>query len=355
MYYTEVLIPEWIRKSDHATKDPEKADLFMIPHKSTCFYHHCVFNQKNTTTDQCKHNVALYMEGILDHIAQEYQFFNRSQGTDHLMVLSWDQASEVFGYFNRTQEHWVTSIRGRLQGMVHLTSTGYVGYRENFDPHKDIVIPPFVSFEPAKEWLRENSDSLHVPVNPNSTQEVQDILKHYNNKTIFGFFRGAILDDRRYSFGIRQFLQVHYGNMPDYLIINDHAPKDVYYSELYRSLFCLAPAGWSPWSPRIFECLLFNSIPVILSDGVRLPFENILDYKLFSVKLLRTNLKDMHKFLLKVARKVEFTKKMFEQIENAKQAFIWDDSQHVNAFKMLMQELQLKKSLYKPLGNTQYP
>lgn len=45
-----------------------------------------------------------------------------------------------------------------------------------------------------------------------------------------------------------------------------------YQSEIVRSTFCLCPLGWAPWSPRLAESVALGCVPVIIADGIRLPF-----------------------------------------------------------------------------------
>ena len=52
---------------------------------------------------------------------------------------------------------------------------------------------------------------------------------------------------------------------------------------IYRSHFCLNPAGDTPTSSRLFDSIANLCIPVIVSDAVELPFEGILDYSTFAV------------------------------------------------------------------------
>lgn len=51
-----------------------------------------------------------------------------------------------------------------------------------------------------------------------------------------------------------------------------------YRSEMARSLFCLCPLGWAPWSPRLVESVLLGCIPVIIADDIRLPFPSVLQW-----------------------------------------------------------------------------
>ena len=58
-----------------------------------------------------------------------------------------------------------------------------------------------------------------------------------------------------------------------------------------RSVFCLAPAGFAPWSGRIYEAMHYGCIPVIIADTIILPFDDQLNWKDFSIKISEHDLK----------------------------------------------------------------
>ena len=51
-----------------------------------------------------------------------------------------------------------------------------------------------------------------------------------------------------------------------------------YQSEIARSVFCLCPLGWAPWSPRLVESVALGCVPVIIADGIRLPFPDAVNW-----------------------------------------------------------------------------
>lgn len=64
-----------------------------------------------------------------------------------------------------------------------------------------------------------------------------------------------------------------------------------------KSHFCLAPAGYAPWSPRPFLGLLTGCIPVIVSDDIILPFEDRYNWSSFAVHLPEKDLPNVHSIL----------------------------------------------------------
>ncbi|GLT97141.1 hypothetical protein SLE2022_147230 [Rubroshorea leprosula] len=52
---------------------------------------------------------------------------------------------------------------------------------------------------------------------------------------------------------------------------------------MHTSKFCLNPAGDTPSACRLFDAIVNLCVPVIVSDSIELPFEDIIDYRKFSV------------------------------------------------------------------------
>lgn len=73
---------------------------------------------------------------------------------------------------------------------------------------------------------------------------------------------------------------------------------------MHTSKFCLLPAGDTPSACRLFDFIASLCIPVIVSDGIELPFEDVIDYRSFSV-FLRSDSALKPGFLVKKLRKVK--------------------------------------------------
>nr|CAB3459223.1 unnamed protein product [Digitaria exilis] len=80
-----------------------------------------------------------------------------------------------------------------------------------------------------------------------------------------------------------------------YYMLKDE--KDVYFSfgsvqdhgaskasqGMHSSKFCLNIAGDTPSSNRLFDAIVSHCVPVIISDDIELPYEDVLDYSKFSI------------------------------------------------------------------------
>jgi hypothetical protein len=74
-----------------------------------------------------------------------------------------------------------------------------------------------------------------------------------------------------------------------------------YQSEIARSVFCLCPLGWAPWSPRLVESVALGCVPVIIADGIRLPFSSAVKWSEISVTVAEKDVWKLADILEKVA------------------------------------------------------
>lgn len=74
-----------------------------------------------------------------------------------------------------------------------------------------------------------------------------------------------------------------------------------YQSEIVRSAFCLCPLGWAPWSPRLVESVAFGCVPVIIADGIRLPFPSAVNWPDISLTVAEKDVEKLGKILERVA------------------------------------------------------
>ena len=388
MYAMELLFPRMLQNSRVLAQSPLQAHWFLVPHHSTCFYHDCVF-RRSRTPDECKRETGDYLGSILKFVQHEFPFWNNSQGTDHVLVFSWDQASEVVG--------WHHPVRQALRQSIHLTTLGSVRPTDNFSPHKDIVIPPFLNAtlplklypDPTRlrrcspSWLRRLlqaslaklsrllDHALNQPLGyhasvvesllpPSSlpflrTEEEPSALRsnrlctwHSKHRRVWAYFRGTILNDTRYSHGVRQFLERELATKyPDqFKIYSEHSP--LYWQEMGDVTFSLCPSGWSSWSPRLFDSIMTGAIPVLFADGIRLPFEHLIDYPSFSIKLSDSHVSLLPDRLASLSsRDIQLKRQNLLKI---RKHFVWNLVPFPgDAFHLTIQEL-FSKPTSKPIG-----
>lgn len=82
------------------------------------------------------------------------------------------------------------------------------------------------------------------------------------------------------------------------------------------SKFCLNIAGDTPSSNRLFDAIVSHCLPVIISDEIELPFEDVLDYSEFCI-FVRASDAVKSGFLLNLLRGIKREKwtKMWERLK----------------------------------------
>lgn len=83
--------------------------------------------------------------------------------------------------------------------------------------------------------------------------------------------------------GVRTEIWRRYGSNPRFYVKRKRF--EGFRSEIARSVFCLCPLGWAPWSPRLVESVALGCVPVVIADGIRLPFPDAIRWPDISLHL----------------------------------------------------------------------
>lgn len=73
---------------------------------------------------------------------------------------------------------------------------------------------------------------------------------------------------------------------------------------MHSSKFCLNIAGDTPSSNRLFDAIASHCVPVIISDEIELPYEDVLDYSQFCI-FVRTGDALKEKFLMNLIQSIK--------------------------------------------------
>ena len=110
------------------------------------------------------------------------------------------------------------------------------------------------------------------------------------------------------------------------------------------SKFCLNIAGDTPSSNRLFDAIASHCVPVIISDEIELPFEDVLDYSEFCV-FVRTSDAIKENYLLNFIRSIgkeEWTK-MWNKLKEVEHFFEYNfPSKEGDAVQMIWQAVSHK-------------
>ncbi|KAJ6733781.1 EXOSTOSIN HEPARAN SULFATE GLYCOSYLTRANSFERASE -RELATED [Salix koriyanagi] len=148
------------------------------------------------------------------------------------------------------------------------------------DPDKRLIFSSF-PFLVISCVERYNLDPFALPAGGNNLK----------NRTVLAFWAGRCSSD------IRDELIQSWQNDTDLDIQNKRADvrntkgRIVYQEKFLRSRFCICPGAPHVHGARIAEAIHYGCVPVILSDYSVLPFNDILDWRKFSVVIKE---KDVH-------------------------------------------------------------
>ncbi|KAG6537554.1 probable beta-1,4-xylosyltransferase IRX10 [Zingiber officinale] len=247
MFAAEIFMHRFLLSSPVRTLVPEEADWFYVPVYPTC--------------DLTKQGLPLpfqsprMMRSAVQLVASEWPYWNRTEGADHFFVVPHD-----FGACFHYQGE-IAIKRGILPLLRRATLVQTFGQKNHVCLKEgSIVIPPYAS---AKR--------MHAHLLP------PDIPR-----SIFIYFRGLLHDSVNdpegcyYARGVRTSLWLNFKNNPIFDISTEH--PSTYYEDMQRAVFCLCPLGWAPWSPRLVEAVVFGCIPVIIADGIELPFADTIPW-----------------------------------------------------------------------------
>ncbi|KAG5529625.1 hypothetical protein RHGRI_030119 [Rhododendron griersonianum] len=163
-------------------------------------------------------------------------------------------------------------------------------------------------------------------------------------KTNLGFWAG-----HRNS-KIRVILARVWENDTELDIANDRIDKAagplVYENKFYRNKFCICPGGSQVNSARITDSIHYGCVPVILSNYYDLPFNDILDWRKFSVILEENDVYRL-KQILKDISNSEFVVLHENLVKVQKHFQLNSPPVKYNAFHMVMYDLWLRHHVIK--------
>lgn len=172
-----------------------------------------------------------------------------------------------------------------------------------------------------------------------------DDASDFDSRKTLLYFQGAIY--RKDGGIIRQELYYMLKNEKDVHFAFGSVQKDGIKQAstgMRSSKFCLNIAGDTPSSNRLFDAIASHCVPVIISDEIELPFEDVLDYSEFCI-FVRTSDALKEKFLLNLVRnitKVDWTR-MWGRLQEVESFYKFQyPSQANDAVQMIWQAVSRK-------------
>ncbi|KAF3321184.1 putative glucuronosyltransferase [Carex littledalei] len=273
LFSAEVAIHEALLTYHGRVINPNEAHFFFVP-----VYVSCNFSTTNGFPS-LGHAKPLIKDAI-NIISSKFPFWKRSRGRDHIFVASHD-----FGAcFHPMEEVAIEDGIPEFLKETILLQTFGVKKKHVCQEAEHVLIPPYVGPEVSEEY-------------PNPAAARRDI---------FAFFRGKMevhpknVSGRFYSKKVRTEILKRYGNNPKFYLKRKRF--DGYRSEIARSVFCLCPLGWAPWSPRLVESVELGCVPVIIADDIRLPFQSTIKWDEISLTVAERDVDKLESVLDHVAK-----------------------------------------------------
>ncbi|MFS7904667.1 putative xylogalacturonan beta-1,3-xylosyltransferase [Helianthus anomalus] len=243
------------------TRDPDEAHLFFLPFSIVSIVHY-VFERETRLWSDMKNTVIDYVNVI----AEKYPYWNRSRGADHFMLACHDWGPEISSAIP-------TLYKNSIRALCNANTS------EGFNLTRDVSIPEiYLPHGTTKGLLGGPSPS---------------------KRTTLVFFSGGV-----HGY-IREVLLDHWENKTeDGVKIQKYLSKgEDYYEEVRKSKYCICASGWEVASPRMVEALYMGCVPVLIKDHYAKPFNDILDWRKFSIDIGLENIPNLKTILMRISQR----------------------------------------------------
>lgn len=340
MYAVDFILHQRFLSSEIRATDAEKATLFFVPVYATHF-----FNKQIREGETIMDSITLtknFVKEALDEV-QKQPYWNRKSGFDHVLIFAHD-----FGrcFLSPDELAPVTSIQYNGDTLPGDGDAGMMAVRKLFDSshqsnsNVSLLTPLAASDNTEQQRCFIPENDIVVPPYLNFQQHISEDQHPTGSKERLAFFCGAVKTEKPgYSFGVRQNLQRLFKDDPDIKVAEGFIPS--YINDMKTSSFCLSPPGHAQWSLRMTEAITLGCPPVTFNENNQLPWEHLVDYKLFSLNYPRQDLSSLKRKLTEVSN--DQIKAFQAKLLDIRPMFSWVDHPYkVSAFQLTVEALHAK-------------
>jgi len=231
-----------------------------------------------------------------------HPFWNSSRGIDHIWTFGYDEGgcfapaplwpSMIISHWGNTMSkhnRCTTTYEDDRWDLMHdpftrLPMASLIGSHPCYDPQKDLILPSF----------REMNTFLPATPEPPGHQRPKLFFFSGDLGSPRGMRNAGPHTSPKYSLGIRQAVwrAINRTSDPRAEVVG-HIENDwwhvKYHAYMHGAIFCGAFPG-DGWSGGISSAIFAGCVPVIVMDGIELPFENVLNYAAFSVRIAEADI-----------------------------------------------------------------
>ncbi|XP_068635408.1 probable glycosyltransferase At5g03795 isoform X2 [Aristolochia californica] len=293
-YFKKVLV-----QSHFLTNNPSKADLFFLPFSIARLRH-------DPRVDVG--GIPDFIRNYISHIKQNFPYWNRTNGADHFYVACHSAGRSAM---EKAEEVMVNAIQVVCSSSYFISA--YVA-------HKDASLPQI--------WPRKG--------NPSGVDSL--------NRKKLAFFAGSMNSPVRLkllkTWENDSEIFVHFGRL-----------QTPYSDQLLGSKFCLHVKGFEVNTARIADSLYYGCVPIVIANHYDLPFQDILNWKSFSLVVPTLDIPLLKRILQQVSS--EEYERLQRNVMKVRKHFMWNlFPVDYDAFYMVMYELWLRRNVVRiPLNS----
>jgi hypothetical protein len=336
-WYVEHLFHLNVLRSKCIVNDPDSADYFLIPFYPACYF--AAFAYERGIDPGSWSRIQRYRSELHVHlgfretmqIVRSKPSWNRMGGRRHMLIFGQGRGANS-GYFWRCYQSQVR----------HCTFLGVEarpwGNPSSFRLGHDVVIPGYTPWHDVIEEVA-------------SEKLTRDIFIHFRGRS-WGAVRTEVFRSLRPSHDIvlDQDARFALGGENRPASRND---AKAYFRELHRSVFCLCPAGWTPWSKRIYETILCGAIPVFIPGSFVPPFPGQIKFERFSLTVTLEDVPRIEEILRAIPS--DRVAEMSAEVARIRHHFIWHAEPMIgDAFDLVLRGLTCETTMKMPYGDRSY-
>jgi len=300
------------------TLDASRAKLFYVP----------VFLNQRVTWGA---DLADTMLSALRYLRHAHPYWNASGGKDHVWF--------IFG------ERQTCAVPKEIKDVSIIV--GHWGDLDCISDAKDVVVPTITpiqhdlprferKLQPAMRRASTSSFARTGPlllfaggitsfgasqdnIRPSGNDSAAKQEKWLRRVTANRCARPEVSCREVYSMGVRQAVwrQKLYLE-PDMRIVSAGIPD--YLTAVPQAHFCLHTEG-NGWGARVVDYMAMECLPLMVNDRMVFPYANVIDWKTFSLHLLKRQIPEIPTILRNISAQSQMA--MHAQLRRYKRAFVW--------------------------------